>query len=188
MSSQHISQFGLNFRRVEAGNDEEKLRVFRNLHHVKIEMFYQEVISKESHSKWFRTLDRARNYYFIYSLGAEDIGIVNLKNIEFETRIGEYGILVANQTFLGSHVNIAAVLFIYEYAFATLGLERLKAHILPSNEKAIRMNVSLGFKLADTNESLYHLSKDDYVQTKRRFERLFSREQTSRLIRSYDNS
>jgi RimJ/RimL family protein N-acetyltransferase len=180
MSSQHLTQFGINFRRVDFGDDEEKLRIFRNLPHVRREMFYQEEISFDSHRKWFRALDRSKNFYFIYSLGSDDIGVVNIKNIEFVTSLGEYGIFVSNQTYLGSPLNIAAVLFIFEYAFSDLGLTQLISHILPSNEKAIRMNLSLGLKLIHKTENLYQLSKSDYVPVKLRFEKLFSRGQTSK--------
>ncbi|MGV0983527.1 MAG: GNAT family N-acetyltransferase [Limnohabitans sp.] len=171
----YLTQFGVNFRLIRSEEDFETLRVFRNMQHVRSEMFYKNEISKDAHNKWVNSLNLDKNFYFIYDVNSEDIGVVNIKNIDFFKKDGEYGIFVANKKFLGSHLNIAAVLFIYEYAFNKIGLDRLQAHIIPTNGKAIRMNTSLGFKLVDSEHHRYILVKSDYLNVKNRFERLFTR-------------
>jgi UDP-4-amino-4,6-dideoxy-N-acetyl-beta-L-altrosamine N-acetyltransferase len=168
-----FSKYGIEFRLVLTQQDIEKLRIFRNLPHVRNQMFIKNEISIDSHFEWFDSLNVENNNYFIYGNNKEDIGVINLKDINFAAGTGEAGIFVGNQNYLNSHLNIGALLFLYDYAFFTVGLELLDAHILPTNSKAIRMNKSLGFTLTNANENLYSLVKSSYLQSKIKFEPLF---------------
>ena len=174
MNGKHFSQYGINFRLVDNLVDVEKLRSTRNLPHVKKQMFNQEEISPEMQKKWFHQLDNSKNFYFIYGLNLVDIGVINITNVDFLLGIGDAGIYVANEDYFGSHFNIGALLFLYGYAFEILKLRSIRARILPSNAKAIRMNLSLGFKLVSNEENTYLLKKYDYNQTTLKFERFFN--------------
>ncbi len=171
---ENFSKYGVNFRKIESLQDIEKLRVFRNLSHVRTQMFFQNEISQSSHIDWFNSLNKSKNIYFIYSDQWADIGIVNIKDINLLLGTGEAGIFVGNEKYLNSHLNIGALLFLYNYAFYTVRLDRLHAHILPTNNKAIRMNMSLGFKLINSDENLYMLDKSSYLLSKQKFEPLFN--------------
>jgi RimJ/RimL family protein N-acetyltransferase len=168
-----IQRYGLDYRLVESIEDLETLRVFRNMPYVRQEMFCQAEIDVQTHQKWFSLLDRSKNFNFIYGQDGTDIGTVNLKNVDTKAGIAESGICVGNPSFLKSPLNIAALLFLYEYAFCDLSLQCLQAHIRPTNKKAINMNLSLGFKLEDATANRYRLTKNDYLNTQRRFARLF---------------
>jgi RimJ/RimL family protein N-acetyltransferase len=174
MNAKKFLQYGINFRQVETLEDVEKLRCTRNLAHVRQQMFNHEEISPEMQKKWFQQLDHGKNFYFIYGLNQVDIGVVNITNVDFLLGVGDAGIYVSNEFYFGSHFNIGALLFLYGYAFEVLNLKSIRARILPSNAKAIRMNLSLGFKLMNNEESTYLLSQDSYRQSALKFERFFS--------------
>ena len=168
-----IQRYGLDFRLVDSGEDLETLRVFRNMPFVRQEMFCRAEIDVQTHHNWFSSLDRSKNFNFLYGQGGIDIGTVNLKNVDTTAGIAECGICVGNPSFLNNPLNIAALLFIYEYAFSNLYLQCLQAHIRPANIKAIKMNLSLGFKLEDSTANSYRLTKNEYLNSQRRFARFF---------------
>lgn len=155
----------LKFRIVSEDSDIEKLLIYRNEDHVRASMFYDKLICRADHMRWYQNLDKSNNFYYIYSRCDEDVGVVNIKDVDRVKGKAEVGIFVSNQKYLGSYLNIAALLYVYGIAFNELALSELWATILPSNVRAIRMNRSLGFIPHESADNKFVLSKRTY-QTK----------------------
>lgn len=126
--------------------DLDMVRRWRNADHVKQHMQYRDHITEAMQQRWYRSLDKRCNYYFIIQKESEKAGVVNLKDIDWDHRTAEAGIFIGEEPYLNTLLPVLATVAIMEYAFGTLQLKRLKAKIASANLKAIRFNESIGYQ------------------------------------------
>jgi RimJ/RimL family protein N-acetyltransferase len=140
-----LKKYGVTLDRLTDA-DLEQVRLWRNMDHVRSQMQFQEIITPEQHSMWFKKLDQTTNFYFVISAGSMRVGLVNLKDIDWERETAEAGIFIGEQKLLSTHISLAATVLIMEFAFYDQGLKKLRAKISAKNENAIRFNLSLGYE------------------------------------------
>lgn len=126
--------------------DLELVRCWRNAEHVKLHMQYRDHITESMQQSWFRSLDKTCNYYFMIQKESEKIGVVNLKDIDWNRKTAEAGIFIGEENYLNTLVPILATVSVMEYAFESLQLKSLKAKIASANLKAILFNESIGYQ------------------------------------------
>ena len=131
------------------------------------------LITPEMQKKWFDKLNNGKdNFYFILQYKGEDIGLINVKDIDYEKKTGESGIFIYQDKFLNTDISYRAHLVMFDYFFDNLALESLYSHVLQTNKRAQRFTLFLGGFLADNQESvdnqLYIISKDAYKNNKNR--------------------
>ncbi len=157
-----ISRYGIVLQTMEQ-KDLEKVRIWRNSNHVRLNMKYQEIISVEMQEKWFADLDKKTNYYFIINKDEKQVGVVNLKNINYGLLQAEAGIFIGEEEHLNTLTPISATISMMEFAFDVLKLKILKAQIASSNVKAILFNESIGYrkklKNLDNNFQYYYTTE-----------------------------
>jgi RimJ/RimL family protein N-acetyltransferase len=150
----------------------EMLRNWRNDPKIQQYMEYREYITPEMQRQWFDRINNEHNYYFIISIDNNEIGLVNLKDIDYERKCAEPGIFIYEDAYLNGDVGIRAALLNTDFAFQTLNLDFLYGHVLKSNKRAIRFNSVFGYELSsgqdDVMNQLYTLKKEVYFQ-KREF-------------------
>jgi ribosomal-protein-alanine N-acetyltransferase len=81
--------------------------------------------------------------------GAESsrcIGHVGLYKIDHRIRSAEFGILIGDRSAWGRGVGRACTRFVLDYGFLELNLNRIYLEVLATNERAINLYRSLGFK------------------------------------------
>ena len=155
----------------------EMVRNWRN--HPKIAKFmeYKEYITPEMQETWFNKINNEHNYYFIIEFEGKEIGLINMRNIDYEKGQGEGGIFIYDDEYLNSDVSFRASLCQADFCFETLGFKKIIAHILSDNKRAIQYNKFLGFKKAENQETisnqLYTLQADDYFKKRERIIQLF---------------
>lgn len=148
------------------GADLELVRRWRNAEHVKQHMQYRNQITEAMQQNWFSSLDKSCNYYFIIQKESEKVGVVNLKDIDWNHQTAEAGIFIGEESYLNTLVPVLATVSVMEYAFGALQLKSLKAKIASDNLKAILFNESIGYQKLEeqasedfdyysTNESLF---------------------------------
>jgi hypothetical protein len=162
-----LYKYGIILERLKEG-DIEIVRQWRNSDPVRLNMKYQDIITPEQQRKWFNSINNLRfNYMMIYYQG-EKIGILNDKNIDWESRSSESGIFLGRTEFYNTFVPYLVSVAGIESSFYLLDWKKQYAHILRSNTHAIRFNLQLGYQLCDGQEDLNH---QQYVMTWQSFEK-----------------
>jgi UDP-4-amino-4,6-dideoxy-N-acetyl-beta-L-altrosamine N-acetyltransferase len=155
-----IRKYGIVLERLTAA-DLETVRVWRNSDPVRLSMMFQEIITPAMQVKWFSNLEEATNFYFIIKTNDVKIGLINLKDINWESKTTEAGIFIGEKGYLNTLLPMLATISIMEYAFEELKLNTLKAKIATSNFKAILFNESIGYEKCSDGET----SDFNYYQT-----------------------
>ncbi|WP_101689386.1 GNAT family N-acetyltransferase [Dysgonomonas massiliensis] len=146
----------------------ELIRQWRNDPKISQYMEYREHITAEMQLNWFRKIDNENNYYFIIEFEGKEIGLANLRDIDYEKKEGEGGIFIYDDSMLNSTVSFQAVLAINDFSFERLNLDRILIHVLKNNKRAILFNKALGYVRVDTDEDVenepYVLEKEVYYK------------------------
>lgn len=144
----------------------EIVRKWRNTPEVQKHMKFREYITRNMQKRWFSSIDNNYNYYFILQYNNDDIGLINIKSINFEKKEGEKGSLIWQTNSRGKGIGTIANYLIIRFAFEKLKLNSLIIHILKTNPRSIHLNKKLGFKLAEQQEyednQKYYLNKETF--------------------------
>lgn len=156
----------------------EMVRNWRNDPKIARFMEYRDHITPEMQTQWFKKINNDNNYYFIIEFEGKEIGLINIKDIDFSKKEGEGGIFIYNDDYLNSTVGFQANLCLHDFAFEELGLERIIAHIMKDNKRAVQYNKIQGLKLQpgqeDVMNQLYILEKTDYYAAQNKLIKLLN--------------
>lgn len=148
--------------------DIELVRIWRNSDHVKENMKYRDYIDSSMQTKWFDELNRKNNFYFIIREKDVKIGLINLKEIDWEQGTAESGIFIGEKEYLNTPVPLLATVSIMEFAFDELQLKILKAKIAVTNLRAILYNEGIGYKKFEVQEDeafhYYHVNHLQFLE------------------------
>ncbi|MCK9219773.1 MAG: hypothetical protein PHF97_06945 [Bacteroidales bacterium] len=147
--------------------DIEMVRTWRNSDPVRLNMKYQDIITPRQQQDWFISINNLRFNYLMIHYRGEKIGILNDKNIDWETRSSESGIFLGRTEFYNTFVPYLVSVAGIETTFYLLGWEKQYAHILRSNRNAIKFNSQLGYQLSEGQEDIDH---QQYEITRKSFE------------------
>lgn len=146
----------------------ELVRNWRNDPKISRFMEFRDYITPEMQLKWFNKINNENNYYFIIEYLKKKIGLINVRDIDYQKNEGEAGIFIYEEEWLNSTISFQSTLCLYDFCFEKLGLVRLIAHIINDNKRAIKFNKMIGFKLARNQESVYNqlytLTYKDYLE------------------------
>lgn len=172
-----ISKYGLNLVLL----DESKIELVRNWRNdpkISQHMEFRDFITSDMQKQWFDKINNTSNYYFIIEYENRDIGLINIKDIDYVTLEGEAGIFIYDDTCLNSTLPFQACFCLYDFCFETLGLNNVIAHILKGNKNAIKFNKMIGYTLTSGQENLtnqiYVLKKQNYLLAKNEFSTLLT--------------
>ena len=169
-----IKDYGVELHQLTEDKIEE-VRLWRNSEKISRYMEFRGEISPEMQVEWFKKVSQSDNqFYFIINVDGREVGLINIKNVDWELRTGESGIFIYDDSYLHVGVSYRAALCQRDFAFRTLHLHTLKAHILNTNPQSIKYNQKFGFVLSATEEQkplkecnqLYLLDKEDYFANK----------------------
>lgn len=164
-----ISNYGVTLRRLTEDKI-EMIRNWRNDPKIAQYMEYKEYISPEMQKKWFDKINNDNNYYFLIVVDNKEIGLINIRDIDYEKREGEGGIYIYDDEYLNSDISFRSVLLLFDFGFEKLGLEQITAHVLKSNKRAIKYNIAIGYQIVNYNDlnenQLYVLTKENFNNKK----------------------
>ncbi len=164
----------------------ELVRKWRNSSKIQRCMSYRDEITPEMQERWFQKVDACPNdYFFIINYHGRDVGMINIKDVDVEQKHGESGIFIWDDTCLHSGVAYRAGLCLYDFAFETLGLDYVIAHILTDNTASRKYHERFGFSLCEElNVCNNDLVNQGYKMTRERY--LSLREQNAtRFLTDY---
>lgn len=131
----------------------ELVRHWRNHPKISRYMAYREYITPDMQQKWFQRISASGcDFYFIIEYQGREIGLINVKDVDYQQKCGEQGIFVWDDEYLNSGVAFLAFFALDDFCMETLGLETVCCHILRDNRRAIRFDEYLGFRLCDRHD------------------------------------
>lgn len=159
----------------------EMVRQWRNDPKISKYMEYREEITPEQQKRWFSKLNNGYdNFYWIIKYKGEDIGLINIKDVDYDKRTGESGVFIYCDKFLNTDISYRAHLVMFDFIFIDLKFCSTYCHILKSNLRAQRFVDYLGMRKSDGQDcienQLYTFLKDDYLNNINR----------NRFIRKYN--
>ena len=172
-----ISNYGVTLRRLTEDKI-EMIRNWRNDPKIVKYMEYKEYITPEMQKKWFDKINNDNNYYFLIVVDNKEIGLINIRDIDYDSLEGEAGIYIYDDEYLNSTVSFQCSLLLYDFCFEKLKLKKIIAHIIKDNKRAIKYNKMLGYILNDKDDNsvnqLYYLEKSNYITVRQDLIKLFS--------------
>ncbi len=146
----------------------ELVRQWRNDPVVVSNYEYREHITAEMQKEWFRSINNIDNLYTIIEYQGAKIGVINIKNINWEERVCEGGIFLPDprfhQTFLPAIVSYITT----EIAFNVFEWNICYAHVLKENKSVQSFVKMLGYEQMEGQESL---NNQQYQITRASFEK-----------------
>ena len=159
-----LSGFGVVLRRITV-QDIELIRGWRNQSFVRSQMLVQDEISAEQQVLWFEKINNSLNYFFIIEVNELPIGVIHAKNIDEQSMVGEGGIFIGDDKFIGTDIPArASMLFLY-FCFNKIGVSTSLAKVKDENYTAIEFNKSLGYKEVKRSQGVIYLQlkKEDFL-------------------------
>ncbi|HAW58288.1 MAG TPA: hypothetical protein DCX03_04630 [Bacteroidales bacterium] len=159
--------------------DIELVRQHRNSEQIRQTMEYREYITFEMQREWFESINKDINQlYFIIHYQSKKIGLLNAKNIDWEKQILESGIFLWETNYYETFIPAIVSIMITDMCFELLGWDVIYAHILRSNDRAIKYNKSLGYVLCENQEDkenqLYRLTLQSFHQNTQKLRKAVS--------------
>lgn len=172
---EEIAGYGVRLERLSK-HTIELLRNWRNQDHVRCQMEFQKVISKEQQIAWFETIhDNPKFVYYIVFVGQTPIGMIHLSELDQKKGTGHVGLFIGAPQYMGTGTALGASLLILDLAFDQLKLKTLFAKVKNTNEAVIHYNKVLGFKYKQAiNEGfdLFDLTSEEFFRRKAYLEKL----------------
>lgn len=164
-----LTGYGVTLRRL-THDKIEMLRRWRNDPKIQQYMVYREYITPERQEAWFQRINNDNNLYFIIEFEGNDVGLINVKNIDCEKSIGEGGVFIVEERLLNTDVAYRAHLLLFDFAFNKLELQGIISQILTSNQRAVRFAMFLGSEQIgqEAETALFLLTKENYLANKNR--------------------
>jgi len=157
-----------NFRFIRLKKEDiELVRKHRSSSDIQQFMEFRDEITPEMQEEWFNTINNNSNLYFIIEFEGKKIGLINGKNIDWDEMTMEAGVFYWDKNVYNTPLPIIASLIFGELGVVAGGLKTC-AHILKDNERAIRFNKMMGFRICEGQENvknqLYSLNKTDFLK------------------------
>lgn len=134
-------------RPMESSDIDDVLRM-RSDPEVLAQLFSNAPPTREGHLQWLariQTEHTRQEFMIVERTTGRNVGTIGLSHIDREHRRAEFGVLIGDPRVRGKSLASEASRMVIEYAFATLGIQRLYLHTFPDNEPAIRLYRKLGF-------------------------------------------
>jgi UDP-4-amino-4,6-dideoxy-N-acetyl-beta-L-altrosamine N-acetyltransferase len=135
----------ISFRAMQP-EDKEMIRRWRNLPQIRRYMLTDHEIGPEEHAAWFaKVLGNPCYRHWIIVCDEEDVGLLNLYDLDSVNRRCYWGFYVAAGNVRGKNVGMFAEYFVLEYVFRELQLDQLCCETLDFNRAVLRMHEAFGF-------------------------------------------
>lgn len=125
----------------------EMLRQWRNDPKIQQYMIYRDYITPEMQEKWYEKINNNNNFYFIIEYDGREVGMINIKDVDYEKKTGEPGIFIYDDDLWNSDVGMRASFCFGNFVWDTLGLELMYIHVVASNKRALEYNLFLGYEV-----------------------------------------
>lgn len=154
--------------------DIEMIRGWRNSEKIRCYALNQEQITKEQQELWFQHLEQQEDEYFIISQDGQKIGLIWFNKDKNHIETGFYIYDTSKQNSLTPY---KIVTLFHHYLFEKREFQMLTCKIMHTNTRALRFNLSLGFKAYENKPEYnsYRLSYEAYKKADSKIAKLLKR-------------
>lgn len=132
-------------------NDTDNIVRWRNSDFVLENFVDQNLISHDSHVAYYNSrIITGLVKQFIIVCDGKDVGTTFLRDIDYETKQAEFGILIGEKDYLSKGVGRKACELIVNYGFDVLKLDFIFLRVLKENIRAQKSYMKAGFMLDDS--------------------------------------
>ena len=155
--------------------DIETVRTWRNSDEIKRYALNQEQITKEQQENWFASLAKKEDEYFVIHVQEKPVGLIWFNKHDETVETGFY---LYDATKQNSLTPYKIVTLFHDYLFESKGFQTLTCKIMHDNPRAVRFNLSLGYKESASYEEYksYTLDYEDYKRADTKISKLLLRE------------
>lgn len=161
------SRYGITFRLLKE-SDIELVRNWRNDPVVANNHEFREYITSWMQAEWFASINNINNLYTIIEYQSEKIGVINIKNIDWEQKSCEGGIFIPypkyHQSFLPGIISYITT----EIIFSVFDWNVSYARVLKENKSVRGFVRMLGYELMPDQEEVVN---QRYCVTREQFEK-----------------
>ncbi|MGE7778928.1 UDP-4-amino-4,6-dideoxy-N-acetyl-beta-L-altrosamine N-acetyltransferase [Peribacillus sp. NPDC097264] len=126
--------------------DQEIIFNWRNLQHIRMNMYDDQLIPYEEHCRWFEyVLKEQIHYYRLFLYHDKPLGLISFKNYSLEKQSCDWGFYIGESHAPKGAGTIMGYLGL-EYAFHHLGMKKIFGEVLSFNDKSKSFHRKLGFK------------------------------------------
>lgn len=162
-----LEGYGVKLRRLTQDKI-ELVRNWRNNPKIQKYMEYRDYITAEQQLLWFQRINNENNFYFIVEYQDKEIGLINIRDINYDKGVGEPGFFIWDDDYLNSDLSFRATALITDFSFDILKLRKLVIHVLADNKRAIQYNKSWGYRLSANQDGVYN---QEYVLDKNLYQK-----------------
>ena len=170
-----LTGYGVTLRRL-THDKIEMLRQWRNDPKIQQYMIYREYITPEMQEAWFQRINNDHNFYFIIEYEGREVGMINIKDVDYEKKTGEPGMFLYDDSLWNSDVGMRVSLCFGEFLWGTLGLESMYIHVVASNKRAMQYNLLMGYEVAPGFENeenqMLTITREKAMQPNPRLDRI----------------
>lgn len=170
-----LTGYGVTLRRL-THDKIEMLRQWRNDPKIQQFMIYREYITPEMQEKWFEKINNDNNFYFIIVYEGREVGMINIKDVDYEKKTGEPGMFLYDDNLWNSDVGMRASLCHSDFVWNTLGLETMYIHVVASNTRALQYNLLFGYEVVPGYENeenqMLTITREKAMQPNPRLDRI----------------
>lgn len=149
--------------------DIEMVRRWRNDPVVATNFEYREFITPEMQKEWFGKVNNKNNLYTIIGYQGEKIGVINLKDIDWENQTTEGGIFIPDTRWHETPVTSIVSFLTTEIMLVLFNWKAAKAHVLKDNKPIQAFIRQLGYELSPGQEEI---NNQEYVLSREKFEKM----------------
>ena len=137
---------------------------WRNEDHIRKWFLHSDIITEEQHRSWFDRYSRRDDDFVFIIEETEDlwkpVGQISLYNIDWGQRTAEYGrLMIGERDAVGKRLAKKATKLLLDYAFGSLGLEKIELEVLSGNAPALAIYRSCGFFEVSERDGLKKMIK-----------------------------
>lgn len=147
-----IHKYGITLTRLKE-TDIELVRQMRNSTSIRNTMYYREEITPEMQKKWFDSINKKNNGYFVIEVDNKKIGLIFGKNIDFEKRTCEGGIFIWDKEYIGGLIPSLASVIMNDMSFYMMNFNAVYAKVMLDNGTAISYNKLIGYHFCEPQNS-----------------------------------
>ena len=151
------------YLRPMTGEDTDLIVKWRNEDFVRKNFIYQKPFTREGHLNWVETMVKTGKVvqFIICTSENKPVGSVYLRDIDETHHKAEYGIFIGEEDAIGCGYGTQTARLALEYAFDTMGLEKVFLRFLEENTGARISYEHAGFRLIENKAESVSLQQGE---------------------------
>ncbi|MEI7490627.1 MAG: GNAT family N-acetyltransferase [Bacteroidota bacterium] len=147
-----LIRYGITLHRLKE-DDLELVRQWRNDPVVRDNFAFRDYITPVMQHAWFKSINNIHNFYTVIEYQAVKIGVINLKNIDWDEMSAEGGIFIPDVKYHQTSVPATISFMTTEILLNAFHFKTGYAHVLKENDAVRSFIYSLGYKMCPGQEN-----------------------------------